>query len=402
MTGPTPKPMPGPDRPTRTGDPSADRTTSGGDRTALGGGCPAPGGDRPVPSGDPAAPPGDRTTSGGDRTALGGGCTAPGGDRPVPSGDRPVPVADRSASADARGARPGGPAVAVDRPVPSGHRPVRTAGGATSAGPRTVRPSGQPASADPWLTAWRPASARPPRLRLVCFPHAGGSAQLFRGWAARLPPDIELLAVRYPGRQERLAEPCRTDMATLADEITTALLPRLDGPLALFGHSMGSSVAYETALRLESRHGVVPRRLLVSARSAPHRARRTGLHLRGDDELVAGVRQLGSLGSEAYDIPELRELLLPTLRADYRLIEDYRPAAPPVRLRAPITAYLGRDDPGCVQADVLAWSELTASGDFALRTYPGDHFYLAPREAELVADITKDLDVIRRTGDMTP
>jgi surfactin synthase thioesterase subunit len=250
----------------------------------------------------------------------------------------------------------------------------------------------RPPTAGPWLRSHGPAAGGPPRLRLVCFPHAGGSAQLFHGWPALLPPDVELLAVRYPGRQERLAEPCAEDMPALADAVTAALLPHLDRPLALFGHSMGSSVAYETALRLERRHGVVPRRLFVSARSAPHRARRTGLHLRGDDELVAGVRRLGSPGAQAYDIPELRELLLPTLRADYRLIENYRPATPPVPTGAPITACLGREDPGCDPEAVLAWSELTGAGDFDLRTYPGGHFYLAEREAELVSDITKALE----------
>ncbi|MGV8475897.1 thioesterase domain-containing protein, partial [Pseudomonas aeruginosa] len=41
--------------------------------------------------------------------------------------------------------------------------------------------------------AWvRPFRLTPmPRLRLACFPHAGGSASFFRSWSERLPPDID-------------------------------------------------------------------------------------------------------------------------------------------------------------------------------------------------------------------
>lgn len=228
-------------------------------------------------------------------------------------------------------------------------------------------------------------------MRLVCFPHAGGSAQLFRGWSARLPLDVEVLATQYPGRQERIADPFPVGMDELADALVRHLEPYLAEPFGLFGHSMGSSLAYETAVRIQSRYGLSPLRLMVSGRSAPHRARYTGLYERDDETLIAGVRRLGDLGSEAYDIPEPRELLLPALRADYRLIETYRPR-PGATVDAPITAYVGDADPGCVMDDVLAWADLTTTGDFAVRSYPGDHFYLARQEAALVADITKDLE----------
>lgn len=252
--------------------------------------------------------------------------------------------------------------------------------------PLTAAPRSAPPThlGDRWLRVHACRAPRPAR-RLVCFPHAGGTAHLFHGWPARLPDDVELLAVRYPGRQDRLAEPCAEDMAGLADAVTEALAPYTGLPLALFGHSMGSAVAYEVALRLQAR-GVHPAHLLVSGRAAPHRARPVGVPDGDDEALLATVRALGDHQSEAYDIPELRDLLLPALRADYRLIETYRPSRP-VPLRAPVTAYTGRDDSSCPAPDVAAWAELTGPGAFTLRTFPGDHFFLVPHEADLVADI---------------
>ncbi|MFI0088210.1 thioesterase II family protein [Streptomyces bobili] len=140
-------------------------------------------------------------------------------------------------------------------------------------------------------------------------------------------------------------------------------------------------MAYELALRLEAR-GIVPEHLLVSAHEAPRRAERMTLHRADDETLITRVRHLGDLHSD----PELRDLLLPALRADYRLIEGYQPPHP-TPVRAPITAYVGQDDPSCLLDHVLAWSELAAPGRFELRSFPGDHFYLTPREAEVVADM---------------
>ncbi|MFG2318625.1 MULTISPECIES: thioesterase II family protein [Streptomyces] len=241
-----------------------------------------------------------------------------------------------------------------------------------------------------WFRHYRGAVA--PRVRLVCFPHAGGNARLFHGWASRLPADVELLAVRYPGRQERMNEPCVETMDDLAGPISEALALHRDLPLVLFGHSMGAAVAYEVAVRLEgpAADGPGPALLLLSGRTAPHVTRPTALHRAADDVLVAGVTRLGTLGGDAYAVPELRELLLPVLRADYRLIETYDRKRPPV-LRAPMVAYLGDRDPGVTRPGVEAWSELT-DGDFAVRSFAGDHFYLAPREAELTADIARRLE----------
>ncbi|MFF8726979.1 thioesterase II family protein [Streptomyces sp. NPDC015171] len=243
-------------------------------------------------------------------------------------------------------------------------------------------------TADRWFHVHGSAATRTAR-RLVCFPHAGGTAHLFHRWPAHLPLGVDLLAVRYPGRQDRLAERCIEDMAEMADAVTEALAPYTDLPVALFGHGMGSAIAYEVALRLEAR-GLGPERLYVSGRAAPHRAATAEAHTGDDAGLLAVARELGDYQAEVHDIPELRDLLLPGLRADHRLTETHRPARP-VPLRTPITAYTGLADTHVPVADVRAWSELTTPDGFTLRTFPGDHFYLVPHEAELVRDISARL-----------
>ncbi|MGW6916283.1 thioesterase II family protein [Kitasatospora sp. NPDC054939] len=240
-------------------------------------------------------------------------------------------------------------------------------------------------------TRWfrRGRTGTEPELRLVCFPHAGGTPSLFRSWQQYLPDEVELLAACYPGRQERIAEPLIDTMAVLADSAADALEPLLDKPLAVFGHSMGASLAYEVSLRLAERHGVRPLRVFVSGHQPPHCAERTRHHLLDDDGLVAELGRLGASGLEAITDPDLRDLVLPSIRADFKLIETYH-AEQPARLDSPVTAFLGEQDENCPPERMRAWSELT-SADFELRLFPGGHFYLEPLEAVLVPQIAAHL-----------
>ncbi|WP_327243886.1 thioesterase II family protein [Streptomyces sp. NBC_01320] len=232
-----------------------------------------------------------------------------------------------------------------------------------------------------------------PALRLACFPHAGGTASMFRGWRRLLPPDVELLAARYPGRQDRIAEPVIESMDELAERITGALLGLLDRPLALFGHSMGSAVAYAVAAKLSAEHGVNPALLVVSGRPAPHRVEPTTVHHDGDEAIIESLRRLGSTQLDVFDDPDLRELLMPALRADYRVLETGRPHHP-VALDTPIVACAGISDPRCGLDGLRSWAELTTSS-FTHRVFPGDHFYLEPYEADLVDYFSKHLRAVR-------
>lgn len=213
---------------------------------------------------------------------------------------------------------------------------------------------------------------REPRTRLVCFPHAGGSAHSYASWAPLIQPDAQLLAVQYPGRADRFDEPPAESLTEMASHAAAELSELAPLPLDLFGHSLGALVCYETALRLRAM-GRHVRCLMVSGSNPPRYAGGGTAHLAGDDELWASLCGLGGIAPEVADNEEIASIWLPVLRADIAAEETYRPRPDAAPLSCPVRCHYGTDD-RLVDASLLpAWAEVT-SASFMLRGHPGGHF----------------------------
>lgn len=231
------------------------------------------------------------------------------------------------------------------------------------------------------------------RVRLLCFPHAGGTATFFRKWALDLPREIELHAIELPGRENRLREPCIEEMDALVDVVADAAVVMLDRPAALLGHSLGALVAYETVQRIEALRRAPLARLFVSGQTAPHRRQRTSRHLSSDEALWDEVRRLGGTDLSLLDESSVRDVVLPTLRSDYRLGETYDGSASR-SLLTPITVLVSDGDPEVTVAEATAWRERTLGG-CTLHQFAGDHFYLIDHQPVLDV-VCSELGVARQ------
>ncbi|MFE2727629.1 thioesterase II family protein [Kitasatospora sp. NPDC059327] len=225
---------------------------------------------------------------------------------------------------------------------------------------------------DAWIRRYHPKA--PGGIRLAVLPHAGGSASYYFALSAALPGGVEALCVQYPGRQDRRGEPAVTDLEQLADQVADVLEPLAEGPFALFGHSMGATLGFEVVRRLE-RRGAAPLALFASARRGPAVLREERVHLLDDDGLLAEVAALSGTDARLMADQEIRDLLLPAIRADYTAVETYR-CAPDARIGCPTVALVGDRDPRVGRDDARAWGRQT-EGAFSLEVFDGGHFYVA-------------------------
>lgn len=241
---------------------------------------------------------------------------------------------------------------------------------------------------DSWIIRRKPSPQA--RLRLFCFPYAGGGVSIFRAWSDTLPADVEVCPLQFPGRGTRLMEPPFTQLSPLVQALAEALFPLLDKPFAFFGHSLGALVSFELARRLRRQYAVQPVRLFISADRAPQIPNRDpAIHSLPEGEFLTELRRLKGTPTELLEDEEVMQIMLPVLRADFAVYETYRYSTEPP-LNCPISAFGGLQDHRVNRGDLEAWRDHTGVS-FSLTMFPGDHFYLNTTQPALLQALSQEL-----------
>lgn len=227
-------------------------------------------------------------------------------------------------------------------------------------------------------------------LKIFCLPFAGGGATMYRTWAQYLPESVEVCAIQPPGRESRLRDPLITKMSELVKAIAEAIEGELDKPFIIFGHSLGALVGFELTKLLRRKGLPLPLLLAVSGHAAPHTSSQNPiLHEMSDTELVQTLRKYNGTPEEVLSNSELLGLFLPTIRADFKVLEThlYKPEPP---LDLPISAFAGHQDPRVALEELKAWRFQTSS-KFTSRVFSGGHFFIHSEHLAIIESLKEDL-----------
>ncbi|SEB03935.1 thioesterase II family protein [Alkalimonas amylolytica] len=224
-----------------------------------------------------------------------------------------------------------------------------------------------------------------PAIRLFCFPFAGGGINTYTSWLDRLYDNVELVLVQPPGRGSRLQEAPHASMDSLVYELMQYAEFITDVPYLLFGHSLGSRVAYELCYQLKANNMRLPECLIASGSKAPHiLTDRRCIHDLPREAFVNELKQLNGTPQEVLDNDDLMDLLLPLLRSDFKIADSYKATA--VRMPFPIVVFHGEEDFEIKPEHLMGWQDLS-DFDSPIINFPGEHFFINDSKDAVISQV---------------
>lgn len=230
-------------------------------------------------------------------------------------------------------------------------------------------------------------------LKLICLPYAGGTAaSIYLPWKKRLSEYVDVLPLEMPGRGKRIRDSFKTSMKETIEDLMTEFTKMIETeePYLLFGHSMGSLLAFELYHKALEEGLPVPESLIVSGGQPPqlieHRQR--NYHQLSKEDFTKEVIKSGQVREELFHNQVLLDLYISILYADYKLVETYRFVPKGRKFNRDIYCLIGKHDPVILEQSDL-WSEHT---DRKLNKllFEGGHFFIHECEHEVLATV-KDI-----------
>jgi len=218
------------------------------------------------------------------------------------------------------------------------------------------------------------------KIKLFCLPYGGGSSAFYMSWRKLLDERIDLKPIELSGRGKRFSEPLYKSINGAIEDVYGIICEELDGtPYAIFGHSMGTLLAYESLRKIIYYEKQEPVHVFMSGRYPPYiEVEKEMLHLLSDEEFIDRIVKLGGTDQKVIENEEILKLFLPILRNDFRLVETYKHNGDKLKLNCEMSILNGKYDDFVASKEIELWSECTCkkcnfyefdSGHFFINEY---------------------------------
>jgi medium-chain acyl-[acyl-carrier-protein] hydrolase len=220
-------------------------------------------------------------------------------------------------------------------------------------------------------------------FRLFCFSYAGGNAATFRRWHNKFTDNVEVVSIQLPGRANRFGEPVITEMEPLVDQVLNAVSGCLDKPYALFGHSLGSRIAFQLAVECSKNGLRMPCHFIASASRSPDLPIGIGdIYKLPDEEFLTEMGKLNGTPLSILKNKELMQMLLPQLKADFCLAYEYQ-YADDIKLDIPVSVFGGEEDTDIAYSQLQSWDKYFVTPP-DITMFEGGHFFIEDENSGIV------------------
>lgn len=222
-------------------------------------------------------------------------------------------------------------------------------------------------------------------IKLFCIPHAGGSGNIYLPWKQKLDTEIELLPVELAGRGRRYGEHFYQNWKEAAQDIYAQIISELkpEDSYAIYGHSMGSWLAFEVLDIICRKHLPQPEYMFFSGNTPPFlepEEEKIG-HL-PDTEFIERILAMGDTPKEVFDSGVV-DYFLPPLKQDYQLVESYHHEYHDVDYSGNIVVFYGKFDV-MTREEALQWEKYSHRG-FYIQEFESGHMFIKD-QVDTVAD----------------
>ena len=238
----------------------------------------------------------------------------------------------------------------------------------------------------------RPRPRLNPKVRLFCFPFAGGGVNTYMPWVELMHCDVELVLVQLPGRGSRMLESAHDDMESVINELMQEADFITKIPYIFFGHSLGSRVAFELACTLQSHNMPLPQYFIASGSRPPHLdVEEKEIYKLPEPEFLQELKELNGTPQEILANEELMQILIPLLRADFKIADTYR--ATKTAMPFPMLVLHGKEDIEITLSQLFKWSELS-NVNCNLVEINGDHFFIHEYSHDVVEQVSSVVKLV--------